>query len=115
MVPLNEELPGAFGGEIVGGLEGVWRVRVRARRSTHGGTIFTREQFLSAAVLVGGGETTQMPPAGPGSLECFIHCLTNNPGWEKWLKEHGFDAGRLRECLERCRKPNDPKELDLMG
>ncbi len=115
MVPLNEELPGAFGGEIVGGLEGVWRVRVRARGRTHGGTIFTREQFLSAAVLVGGGETTQMPPAGPGSLECFIHCLTNDPGWEKWLKEHGFDAGRLRECLERCRKPNDPKELDLMG
>lgn len=114
VVPLNEELPGAFGGEIVGGLEGVWRVRIRARGRTHGGTVFTREQLLSAAVLSGGNEPTRMPAAVPGALECLVQCLTNDSGAEKWLKEHGFDAGRLRECLEHCKRP-DPKELDRMG
>jgi hypothetical protein len=114
VVPLNEELPGAFGGEIVGGLEGVWRLRIRARGRTHGGTVFTREQLLSAAVLSGGNEPMRMPAAAPGALECLVQCLTNDSGVEKWLKEHGFDAGRLRECLEHCRRP-DPRELDRMG
>lgn len=112
---LAEEVPGAFGGEIVAGLAGVWHVRIRARGRTLGGIAFTREQLLSAAVMVGGDASSQRPPAGEGSLECLLRCLTREPGWQRWLKEHGIDSGRLRECLERCGKLDDPKELDLLG
>lgn len=53
-VPLDEELPGAFAGELTGAMAGVWRARIRARGHTHGQANFTREQQLSAAVVVGG-------------------------------------------------------------
>ena len=114
-LPLTEEFPGAFGGEVVGGLEGVWHVRIRARGRTLGGIAFTREQLLSAAVMVGGDTSPQQPSAGEGSLECLLRCLAREPGWQRWLKEHGIDSGRLRECIERCSKLDDPKELDLLG
>jgi hypothetical protein len=109
---LAEELPGAFGGEIVAGLDGVWRVRIRARGRTLGGMAFTREQLLSAALV---GPSTQQPPRGEDSLACLLRCLAGQRGWEKWLKELGIDARRLRECLSRCGKLDDPKELDRMG
>lgn len=114
-LPLAEEFPGAFGGEVIGGLEGVWRVRVRARGRTFGGIAFTREQLLSAAVMVGGDASPQRPPAGEGSLGCLLRCLAREPGWQRWLKEHGIDSGHLRECLERCGKLDDPTALDLLG
>lgn len=112
---LAEELPGAFGGEIAGGLDGVWRVRVRATGRTFGGLAFTREQLLSAALLSGAGAPPTHQPPGEGSLECLLRCLAGQPGWEKWLKELGIDGRRLRECLARCGKRDDPKELDRMG
>lgn len=110
---LAEEFPGAFGGEITAGIAGIWHVRIRARGRTLGGLAFTREQLLSAAVMVG-GDSPQRPPAGEGSLECLLRCLADEPGWQNWLKEHGLDPGRLDKCLDRCGKP-DTKELDLMG
>lgn len=111
---LAEEVPGAFGGEIAAGLDGVWRVRIRAHGRTLGGMAFTREQLLSAALVAGGGASTRQPSEG-GSLECLLRCLAGERGWEKWLKELGIDAGRFRECLARCGKLDDPKELDRMG
>jgi hypothetical protein len=109
---LAEELPGAYGGEIAAGLDGVWRVRIRASGRTLGGMAFTREQLLSAALV---GPSAQQPSRGEGSLECLLRCLAGQRGWEKWLKELGIDAKRLRECLARCGKQDDPKELDRMG
>ncbi|MFI9293698.1 tyrosinase family protein [Streptomyces gardneri] len=55
-VPLDEELPGAFAGELTAAMAGVWRARIRARGHTHGQATFTREQQLSAAVVMGGNE-----------------------------------------------------------
>jgi hypothetical protein len=112
---LTEELPGAFGGEIIGGLNGVWRLRIRARGRTFGGIVFTREQLLSAAIMVGGDTPPHRLPTGEGSLECLLRCLSHEPGWQRWLKEHGIDSGRLRECLKRCGELDDPKELDRLG
>lgn len=112
---LAEENPGAFGGEIVAGLDGVWRVHLRARGRTLGGTAFTREQLLSAAVMIGGDAPPQPPPAEDGSLECLLRCLAGEPGWQRWLKEHGIDPARIDKCLDRCGKPDDPKELDRLG
>lgn len=114
-LPLAEEFPGAFGGEVVGGLEGVWRVRIRARGRTFGGIAFTREQLLSAAVLVGGDALPQWPPAGEGSIECLLRCLADDPALQRWFKERGIDIERLSKCLKRCGKLDDPKELDLLG
>jgi Mg-chelatase subunit ChlD len=111
---LAEQMPGVFGGEIVAGLDGVWRVRIRARGRTFGGVAFTREQLLTAAVIVGGDVPPKPPPANEWALECLLRCLAREPGWERWLKEHGIDPGRLRDCLERCGKA-DPKELNLLG
>jgi Common central domain of tyrosinase/von Willebrand factor type A domain len=114
-LPLAEETAGAFGGEMVANLDGIWRVRVRARGRTLGGIAFTREQLLSAAVMVGG----EAPPLGPrddhASLEDLLRCLVRQPGWQKWLKDHGIDWARLRECLENRAKLDDPRELDLLG
>ncbi|MFI9586016.1 tyrosinase family protein [Streptomyces sp. NPDC052236] len=58
-LPLDEELPGAFTGELTTAMAGVWRARVKARGHTFGRTQFTREQHLSLATLVGGDN----PPA----------------------------------------------------
>jgi Mg-chelatase subunit ChlD len=113
-LPLAEELPGAFGGQIVGGLAGVWRVRIRARGRTYRGIPFTREQLLSAAFIVGGDQPTR-PPSGEGPLDCLIRCLADEAGWQRWLKEHGINPERLRECVERCGKVTDQGELDRLG
>lgn len=53
-VPLDEELPGAFAGELTMAMAGVWQARVKARGHTFGRTRFSREQHLSVAVVVGG-------------------------------------------------------------
>jgi hypothetical protein len=112
---LAEEHPGAFGGEMAAGLAGVWRLRIRARGRTFGGVAFTRDQLLSGVVMVGGDAPPQRPPSGEGSLECLLRCLAHEPGWQRWLKERGIDPERLRECLQRCGAPEDPKALDLLG
>lgn len=65
-VPLDEELPGAFTGHVTAAMAGVWQARIRAHGHTYGQTRFTKEQQLTAAVLVGGDK----PPAPrPGSDE----------------------------------------------
>ncbi|MGP3638676.1 hypothetical protein ACTU45_36270, partial [Streptomyces sp. 24-1644] len=46
--------PGAFTGDLTAAMAGVWRARIRAQGHTYGQTRFTREQLLTAAVLVGG-------------------------------------------------------------
>ncbi|MEV7442908.1 tyrosinase family protein [Streptomyces sp. NPDC091204] len=63
-VPLREELPGAFTGDITAAMGGVWRARVQARGHTFRMTRFTREQQLSAAVLVGGDRPPERPEPG---------------------------------------------------
>ncbi len=65
--PLVEETAGAFAGEVTAALDGVWRVRVRAAGRAHGGRPFTREQLLSAAILVGG---VRPPPAPSRGRRC---------------------------------------------
>jgi hypothetical protein len=110
--PLAEELPGAFAAELTAGVQGVWRVRVRARGHTVRGVPFTREQLLSAAILVRG----DVPRTGRnGSAACVVCCLAREPGLQRWLRMYGIDPDRLCTCAKQCGQLTDPKELDLLG
>ncbi len=64
---LDEELPGAFTGELTTAMAGVWRVRIKATGHTFGRTRFTREQLLSVAVLAG-GDSPPAPVVGSDDL-----------------------------------------------
>jgi hypothetical protein len=112
---LAEQEPGVFAAVIPTGPEGVYRARVRAGGRTLGGSPFTREQLLSAAVVLGGDRLPPPSPEGGESLACLLRCLAREPGGRRWLDEHGIDVERLRECLERCREPTDPAVLDRLG
>jgi hypothetical protein len=113
-VPLVEELPGAFAGVVTAALDGVWRVRIRAAGRAHGGRPFTREQLLSAAIVVRGLPPPPAPSGNGDALECLIRCLAREPGGKRWLDEHGIDPDRVRECVARCQKP-DNRDLDKLG
>jgi hypothetical protein len=110
--PLIEEFPGSFSAGLTAGLAGVWRARVRARGRSFRGVSFTREQLLSAAILMRGGASG---PRGDGSAACFVCCLAREPGMKRWLTERGIDPERLCTCAGRCGKATDPKELDRLG
>ncbi|MGW6703856.1 hypothetical protein ACWGDE_03025 [Streptomyces sp. NPDC054956] len=58
-VPLDEEVPGAFRGDLTATMAGVWQARITAYGHTFGRTRFARQQRLGVAVLVGGDH----PPA----------------------------------------------------
>ena len=113
-IALSEDLPGAFVVTLTAGIGGVWRIRVRAAGRSYGGHPFTREQLLTASIIIGGGRPPQPPSGGDHAFECLVRCLARDPGGKRWFEEHGIDPSRLIECLERCRKP-DRKELDQLG
>lgn len=114
VLPLTEESPGAFTAEFSAGQDGIWQGRVRARGRTHYGSAFSREQQVSAAVLIGGDRAWQAPPE-ESELACLLRCLADDRGWRRWLEEKGIDAGRLEKCLGSCRTPEDDEELNRLG
>jgi hypothetical protein len=69
---------------------------------------------LSAAVVVGGDKPPAQPSERDDALACLLRCLERDDGWRRWLDEHGLDPRRLRECLERCSRP-DREEFDRLG
>lgn len=111
---LIEGPPGAFATSLVAGMDGVWRIRFRARGRTHGGDNFTREQLASAAVVLGGDRP---PPQASETdkLTCLLRCVAGDPEWARWLEDRGLDSRWLRRCLEECSEPHDPRALDLLG
>ena len=110
----GRKFPGAFAATLTAGIGGVWRIRVRAAWADDGGRSFTREQLLTAAIIIGGSRPPQGPSGGDHALECLVRCFAREPGGKKWFDEHGIDPGRLRECLDKCRN-QDPKALDQLG
>lgn len=115
VLPLTETAPGLFEAALIASVDGVWRLRVRARGRTLVGSGFTREQLLSAAVIPGGDRPPTRPPAEDGSLACLIRCLGREGGGRRWLEAQGIDPRRLLTCLERCRKEDDHRVLDDLG
>lgn len=113
-VPLDEHEPGAFHAELVAGLEGVWRMRLHASGRTRSGRPFTRDQLLSGIILPAGTRSPQQP-AGKDTLECLVRCLAGEPAAQRWLKERGVDPEGLAACLQRCRPPDSPEDLDRLG
>jgi hypothetical protein len=113
-VSLPETAPGSFQADLVTAQSGVWRVRVRARGYSYGGSAFTREQLLSAAVIVI-DRPPMLPSGGDRSLECLIDCLIDDPAVKRWLRKSGINYERLIDCVERCRTIADPAALDRLG
>ena len=68
------------------------------------GISFTREQYLTAAVLYGGDNP---PPTSDGDgtgklLCCLFESLLHDPGFIRYLEERKIDVGSLLRCLEEC-------------
>lgn len=113
VLPLSEESAGAFGAEFSASQDGIWHATVRARGKTHYGSAFSREQQLSAAVLIRGDRPWQPPEEN--ALAELLRCLASDRGWRRWLEEKGIDAGRLEKCLLAGRGPEDDEELNRLG
>ncbi len=113
-LPLKEIDPGVFEAGTRALIPGIYTFLVTASGKTLRGASFTREQFLTGAVLYGGDNP--LPTSGqPGIgdiLCCLAKSLVSDPGIERALKDRGIDsAGLLREIEDcACAKPARPSE-----
>lgn len=119
-LPMSEQEPGRFDGHFAAPLVGLYTVRVRATGTSFYGQAFTREQTLSAAIVLGrAGDPNGHPDGGPGGggsgadpgsrfwcewLECALrNGLVSDKLIEQW-RAQGLDLGVLLKCLERACK-----------
>ncbi|HTD57966.1 MAG TPA: tyrosinase family protein [Solirubrobacteraceae bacterium] len=105
VLPLVEVSPGGFEAEVVASMGGVYRIHVRARGGSTSGQSFTREQLLSAVVLLGGDAPAPVSdPAAAAQARALcemLACLLDNEGLTRLLRERGVDPESLRRCLTR--------------
>jgi murein tripeptide amidase MpaA len=103
-VVLSETSPGVFEADVVAPISGVYPVHFYATGKSLRGSPFTREQLRTGMAWQGGDDS---PPSGPpktGNGWCdLLHCLLDDKGIQRWLKENHIDAKALEECL--CQKP----------
>jgi hypothetical protein len=113
---MTEEEPGRFDGSFGAPQSGLYTMRIRATGTSFYGQAFTREQTLSAVIVLGrAGDPNGHPDGGatgvdPGSrfwcewLTCALRSgLVSDKLIERW-RANGFDLSVLLKCLERaCR------------
>ena len=103
-LPLKEIEPGVFEAGTVAAIPGVYKFLVHASGKTLGGIPFTREQYLTAAVVYGGDNPL---PTSDGDetgklLCCLFESLSHDPGFIRCLEEKKINVGSLLRCLEEC-------------
>ena len=101
---LKEIEPGVFEAGTVAAIPGVYKFLVQASGKTLGGIPFTREQYLTAAVVYGGDNPL---PTSDGDetgklLCCLFESLLHDPGFIRYLEERKINVGSLLRCLEEC-------------
>src|SRR5262249_36939461 len=100
--------PGVFEAGTVGAIPGIYKFLVHASGKTLRGISFTREQYLTAAVVYGGDNPlpTSDGDSDPGQLLCRLFGgLFHDPGFIRYLEERKIDVQSLLRCLEECCAP----------
>ena len=103
-LPLKEIEPGVFEAGTGAAIPGIYKFLVHASGKTLRGISFTREQYLTAAVLYGGDNPLPTSDGdGTGKLLCCLfESLLHDPGFIRYLEERKIDVGSLLRCLEEC-------------
>jgi hypothetical protein len=101
---LTEVEPGVFEAGTLALIPGVYKFLVHASGKTLRGISFTREQYLTAAVVYGGDNPL---PTSDGDetgklLCCLFESLLHDPGFIRCLEEKKIDVRSLLRCLEEC-------------
>jgi hypothetical protein len=86
-------------------IQGVYRLRLLASGITMRGVPFTREQWLSGAVVLGGDNPA--PTSDPSTrahdkeLCDLLECLLTPEVLGRFLAQYNIDANALRRCIEQ--------------
>ena len=107
MLILNRTSAGRFSASFTASDIGVYTARVRAKGVTLEGQNFQREQRLTAAVFIGGNQTTPRP--GGDRLCQLLQCLLGEkvigPEFERELAARGLNLKGLLDCMNKhCRE-----------
>ena len=106
LIPLSQDSQGQFTAAYPLKVQGVFRIRVRARGETARGTPFERERTLTAVAAQGGDVWNPNEPKVNDFCN-LLHCLQEKDVISDELihklKEQGIDLPALLKCLgERC-------------
>jgi hypothetical protein len=107
---LEKVAEGVWEAEVVAKVPGLYEILVVAGGSTSKGFGFTREQVLTAWVIVGGdrpGTGGGGPVSGGqgGAGCCLVKSLLKNREVGAFLKKHDVDAAKLVKSVEECCRP----------
>jgi hypothetical protein len=100
---LSEVEAGVFERGMVAGIQGVYRLRLVATGSTLRGLEFTREELLSAAVILGGDNpfpTVSPTSSNDGELCRLLQCLLGSDALRRFMAQHDIDPAALVRCVE---------------
>ncbi len=106
-VPLADHGQDQYEGSFATTVPGVYSMRIRANGYTFAGSLFTREQTLTAVAVVGGDNTGLGSSDGIRELLCCVLHGTKE-GSEVWkrLAALGLDTDHMRRCLKKiCDHP----------
>jgi len=102
---LTEIEPGIFEASTLAGIQGVYRFRLLAAGITMRRVAFTREQLLSAAIVLGGDNPalTSDPSARAREKQfCdLLECLLTPEVLGRFLAQYNIDANAVRHCIEQ--------------
>jgi hypothetical protein len=117
-LPMPETEPGRFETSLVAALPGVYRFRVMAQGATMRGMPFTREQDVTAAVLIGGNAPPRTtPPDQNRGAEAFCalaKCLVGT--FEPVLRKAGVDPQSVLKCIGvACERRLGPPSKDELA
>lgn len=104
---LAPDASGLYVGQFTTALPGIYRIRIRARGETLGGTPFTREQTCTAVAVPGGDRPPQV--STPGVIDLLCCLFDDRDGGRQSaerLEELGIDPRELRHCLGDLCQPS---------